>query len=414
MISKSDVDINAFIPFFAEERVPVAFLVPTETGYNKAIMDATYPVRELLKEKGINDYESQGQGPDNKLIVDARFVYSNHLEETKASLYRPITKKGDPRIWFSGLKDYCVPCNLLALFIIDKTIFVVNLSDEKIRNSLLEDNGYAHTIIRHAFNSQSKIVNELLCKLKDIHDEGFVKGIGYGDHNVGDTLESLLKIATNSSVLPDYKGIELKTTRSSFGKAKHKSANHKNTLFSHVPDWNNSRLHNSLEILNEWGYWGYKKGERRFNLSCTVSGKKPNSQGLYLKVDEEKNALINYGKKDNIDLEVVRWDLDVLKEHFSTKHKDTFWIKAESVIKGGSEYFQYNLVKYTSKPNIFLMNKLFDNGIITLDYTIHLKDNGGPRDHGYLFRTEERYFNLIFPEQQIFDLETLDKSKYPH
>ena len=60
------------------------------------------------------------------------------------------------------------------------------------------------------------------------------------------------------------------------------------------------------------------------------------------------------------------------------------------------------------------MNKLLDNGIITLDYTIHLKDNGGPRDHGYLFRTEERYFNLIFPEQQIFDLETLDKSKYPH
>ena len=41
MLSKSDVDINAFIPFFAEERVPVAFLVPTETGYNKAIMDAT-------------------------------------------------------------------------------------------------------------------------------------------------------------------------------------------------------------------------------------------------------------------------------------------------------------------------------------------------------------------------------------
>ena len=73
-----------------------------------------------------------------------------------------------------------------------------------------------------------------------------------------------------------------------------------------------------------------------------------------------------------------------------------------------------DIVKYTSKPNTFLLNKFFDEGIITLDYTLHLKDNGKTRDHGYLFRTEERYFNLIFPEQQIFDLETLDKSKYPY
>ena len=56
--------------------------------------------------------------------------------------------------------------------------------------------------------------------LKDIHDEGFIESIGHGDHNVGDTLESLLGIETNSSILPDYKGIELKTTRSSFGKIK--------------------------------------------------------------------------------------------------------------------------------------------------------------------------------------------------
>ena len=409
MLSKSDIDLNEFIPFFAEERVPVAFLVPTETGYEKSIMDATYSVRELLKEKGINDYEKQGQGPDNKLIVDARFVYADHLEETEASLYRPITKKGDPRIWFYSLKDYCIPCNLLALFVVDKTIFVVKKKKKKIRNSLLDQNGYAHTILIHSFNSQSKIVNELLCKLKDIHDEGFIESIGHGDHNVGDTLESLLGIATNSSILPDYKGIELKTTRSSFGRIKHK-----NTLFSNVPDWKNSRIHNALDLLNEWGYWGDIDGVNRFNLYCTVSGKKPNAQGLYLKVDEERNALVNYGKKDNVDMRVVQWDIDVLKNRLSTKHKETFWIQAESIIRDGKEYFKYNLVKYTSKPNTFLLNKFFDDGIITLDYTLHLKDNGRTRDHGYLFRTEERYFNLIFPEQQIFDLKTLDKSKYPY
>ena len=107
MLKMSDTNIEKFIPLFSETGVPVAFLVPTPTGYEKAIMDATETVRALLKESGTHDYEIQGQGPEAKHLVESYFVHLDGLEETVTSLYRPVTKKGDPRIWFSKLKKYC-------------------------------------------------------------------------------------------------------------------------------------------------------------------------------------------------------------------------------------------------------------------------------------------------------------------
>lgn len=397
----SDISIEQFLPFFAKARIPVAFLVPTPTGYEKSIMDATHPVRRLLKESGIHDYYLQGQGQENKKLIRSFFVHENYLEDTVASLYRPNTKMGDPRIWFKDLKHYCSPKNLLALFIIDENIYVVNLSDEKIRNSLLSEVGFANRIVQHSVDSSNPIVKELLDRLKDIHNEGFIKGIGFGDHNVGDTLESCLGIKTNSSKLPDYKGIELKATRGSFKKSTHSS-----TLFSQVPDWKNSRLKNALQILNEWGYWSEDDlGDRRWNLYCTVACGEPNTQGLYLEVDEAKSALVNYGQKENKPfIEVVKWDIDLLKKRLGEKHKETFWIKAETRIEDGVEYFRYDEVLHTNKPNIHLLEQLFDSRIITLDYAMHKKPDGKSRDHGYLFRIKPENFSLLFPDPQLYRL----------
>jgi|GEM_PF-6763649 len=49
MLSMSDTPILPHIALFSSYGVDVAFLVPTETGYKKSIMDATAPVRELVK-----------------------------------------------------------------------------------------------------------------------------------------------------------------------------------------------------------------------------------------------------------------------------------------------------------------------------------------------------------------------------
>ena len=55
MLAKTDTPIEQFLPVFGSSGVNVAFLVPTETGYEKSIMDATAPVRELLLNEKIHE-----------------------------------------------------------------------------------------------------------------------------------------------------------------------------------------------------------------------------------------------------------------------------------------------------------------------------------------------------------------------
>lgn len=54
MLAMSDIYIDQFFPVFANAGLPVAFLVPTPTGYDKSIMDAIATVRTLLKETDMN------------------------------------------------------------------------------------------------------------------------------------------------------------------------------------------------------------------------------------------------------------------------------------------------------------------------------------------------------------------------
>lgn len=143
MLTMTDTPIERFLPVFAQSGVSVAFLVPTPTGYGKSIMDATAPVRDLLLNTNVHDFETQRQGPESKAMISAHFVNSRSLTDTFASLYRPITKHGDPRIWFQNLRRYCSPCNLLALIVFQGEIFVYNLSDEAISDSLLSG-GFAY------------------------------------------------------------------------------------------------------------------------------------------------------------------------------------------------------------------------------------------------------------------------------
>ena len=130
MLAMSDTPIDQFIPYFAKASVPVAFLVPTPTGYEKSIMDATAPIRQLLFDAQVHDYEAQEQGPSNKVLIPAHFVNYSDVTDSVASLYRPVTKKGDPRIWFSNLRKYCSPCNLLAIVVINKSHFCMQQANQ--------------------------------------------------------------------------------------------------------------------------------------------------------------------------------------------------------------------------------------------------------------------------------------------
>ncbi len=395
MLKVANTSVDDALKLFNGAGVATGLLVPTATGYKKSIMDATLSVRDFLRETGMHEYSTQKQGL--KRYVPANFVLPDNCVKTTASLYRPVTKKGDPRIWFSKLTKYCKPTDLLAMIAHGGELYVFNMSNQDVVQSFGVPGSCPHEILAECAEVMSPEATELLSKLKKIHAQGYVPGIKHGDTDVGMTLENLLGIKPNADKAPDYKGIELKTSRK-LGKAVASiSKNKKVTLFTNIPDWKRSKF-DALGILKTFGY--VENG--RLQLYCTVSNI-TNPQGLYLDAHNEID-LINKAKTDKYTGDVAVWALDVLKTRLAEKHHETFWIQASSRVIDGKEYFQYDFVRHTRKPNTVNLASLFDAGIITLDYAMHIKPNGGVRDHGYLFRTTSEKFPHIFPLERVYDL----------
>lgn len=399
MLSQSNVKIEEVITIFTATGVPFGLLVPTATGYGKSIMDATIGFRDFLLETSIHDYSKQDQGQEAKFLCPAQFVYPDRCVNTKASLYRPKTKKGDPRIWFSGLTKYCKPTDLLVVLAeADGLLSVFNMSNIEVVRAFAIPGTYPHEILLNCANVISPTAEELLGKIVDIHKQGFVKGVSFGDTNVGVTLEHYLGISPNASKHPDYKGIELKSNRGYPDESNNISR--KITLFTNTPDWERSPM-SAEKIVETFGYVG-KHGKQ---LYCTVSNK-INKQGLFLDASDDID-LINKANTPQYSGDVAVWALSELKERLKEKHSETFWVYATVKKQDGVEYFKYDYVKHTRKPNSANLANLFEAGIITLDYSMYIKPSGSVRDHGYSFRTTRGNFKHIFPIEKIYDLEKI-------
>ena len=404
MLAMSDVDIRIFIPIFAQTNIPVAFLVPTPTGYGKSIMDATIPIRELFVNENIHDYSTQGQGQENKKYVTSYFVTETGLYETSASLYRPNTKKGDPRIWFSRLTQYCNPCNLLAISVCNNCIYVFNLSNPQIANSLLQG-GFAFDVLQQIKTAHESVSRELLYKIKAIHDRGFIPSITMGDPGVGDTLEHALGIERNNSRLPDYKGIELKASRTTRNGSSRSST--RTTMFTKTPDEGLTYR----QILDFYGKIQIPRNSNvpRKQIIDTCKTSHPNAYGLQLSVDADNDILnlihvdITSNRLQNVSL----WYFNTLRKALLTKHHETFFVKAESIQQDGIEWFRYHKILHTKNPNASLIGPLIESDIITVDLAAHYNPDGSYKDHGVLFKMFPRDFPLLLSNPIEYDLDQM-------
>lgn len=410
MLAAADTNLERFFPIFASTGVKVAFLSPTPTGYEKSIMDAIGDVRVLLKESGIHDYETQKQGPENKVVIESYFVLKNRLMETSASLYRPVTKKGDPRIWFANLRRYCQPHNLLALIVSDGRIYVINLSDTEIASSLLRYE-FVYQIVKQSVHEADKVSRELLSKILQIHKQGFLPSITPGDPGVGDTLENALGISRNNIAAPDYKGIELKATRLTRGGTARTTT--RVNLFSKVPEEGMSYA----DIVRAYGKWTYnkQKKENRLSLENTTYASHPNSHGLMLAVDGNNDRLFLCHMDENIDPAILRrlsfWHITSLRQQLLTKHRETFWVQAQSETRNGIEWFRYDKIVHTKNPNDSLFASLVESDKIMVDLVAHISENtpNKCRDHGMLFKMWPADLPLLFGNPMIYDLVSMAK-----
>jgi hypothetical protein len=380
------------IKLLTEKSVELCLIEPTENGLKKSIMDATASVRSYLKSKKVHDYELQQQGTNNKILFPSYFIDPYGLISSSASLYRPNTKKGDPRIWFKGLGKYVKANDIFGIIYFQDNLYILNISQLDIQTLL---NSAILNPLQELVNEINQISNsvsdELLAMLNEIASRGPVLSLLDADTSVGFTLETLLGIDRNSAKNPDYKGIELKSFRDT-------RANRK-TLFAQVPDWEKSKFKSSSAILDNFGY---DRGDD-FKLYCTVSSIVRNSQGLKLKMDPKLNQLLENSDIPNIG-DFVVWGLETLHKRLLHKHNETFWVAADPISYDGKSYFQYKKVEHTKKPIVTQFDILLEQGIITLDHLIKRSLSGKVIEKGPLFKIKPRALNLLFPPSQIYDL----------
>jgi MvaI/BcnI restriction endonuclease family len=380
------------ITFLTEKSVEFCLIEPTETGLGKSIMDATGSVRSYLKFKNIHDFERQNQGQESKVQIESFLVETDALNPSVASLYRPNTKNGDPRIWFKGLGNYSKANDILGLIEFDKKLYVLNIT--RLDVGVLLNQTFINPLkeIVDAINSVSnEVADELLRKLRKIAAKGFVPALLNADTAIGRTLEALLGIPMNSSKSPDFKGIELKSYRELRGTRK--------GLFGKTPNWELSKFKSRAEILDNFGYW--EKGI--FRLYNTIRATGRNAQGLILKTNYELDYLVENSDKPHIG-DFLVWELDVLKKALLAKHKETFWIKAESKIENGNEFFLFKAAEHTKNPLIHQLGFLIDMGAITLDYPIKRTPDGSVIDKGCNFKLKPNALDLLFPQSQSYNL----------
>ena len=380
------------IKLLTKNQVSLTLIEPTETGLKKSIMDATGSVRSFLKSENIHDYEKQAQGPNYKVLIPTIIHTGFKTIKSQASLYRPVTKSGDPRIWFYKMTKIAEANDIIAITYFDDSFQIFNLTqldiEALINSSILNP---LQDLIKEINNTESEVAFELLGMLRKIASAGPIPSMVDADTSVGRTLETALGIDINSSKKPDYKGIELKSFR--------KSRTNRKNLFAQVPDWSLSKFKSSAEILNNFGY----EREEDFKLYCTVSAITRNSQGLNLKIDNDIKQLIENSDKPEIG-DFVVWTLDKLHNRLREKHKETFWVEAESTRINDREHFQYKLVEHTKKPITSQFDLLIDQGIITLDHLIKRNSKGKVVEKGPLFKIKPKGIELLFPPSESYSL----------
>lgn len=375
------------IEFLTSKQIEVALIEPTKTGLGKSIMDATSSVRDFLKLKNIHDFSTQRQGPASKAVVDTMIIDTEQTIVTRTSLYRPITKRGDPRIWISKIGSFCSAGDILAVSSFEDRLWIFNLTTLPLRNLFAVQSPFK-TFVDMYLAEEREVSNELVEKIRVIAQKGYIKSPFKGDTAIGRLLETELGIAINSSKDPDYKGIEIKSSRA-------ERQNRKN-LFAQVPDWDISIVKSSRAILDRYGY--LRDGVKR--LYCTVTSRQFNPQTLRLKVDSNNGLLTEYSSRDG---DVVSWRFSNLEQRLLTKHKETFWVEALSKIEDGQEYFKFVKIEHTKDPLASQLGILIHQGQVSLDHLI--KEKGASAvEKGPIFKLKQDSLSLLFPPSEVYVL----------
>lgn len=379
----------------------------TATGLKKSILDATTPMRTYFKENNVHDYELQAQGPENKVTKKTYILTGGKVIESTTSLYRPVTKEGDPRLWIYRLKETTEADDIHAIIAKNPDeLFVLNLTKIDIPHLCETDiDNPIKDLVRGLSDYADIVSEELLYRLLEFKGMWLDTDLR-ADTAIGRQVESLLGIQMNASREPDYKGIELKSFRS-------QRPSIRKNLFCKVPDWDISFLKSGAAIVDKYGYIPEGQTEKcyRNTLRCAS----PNTQNLRLNMNYPDN-LLEIEEDRRIDAETFKkvsdvavWRLQTLHQCLLTKHHETFWIEVDTR-KGdaGQEQFRFNRIEHTRNPNVSQFDILLEQSMITVDLLLGRPkvdfETGRPKKGGdaVSFKIKKSAAGLLFPQSRLY------------
>ena len=152
----------------------------------------------------------------------------------------------------------------------------------------------------------------------------------------------------------------------------------------------------------------YKEAKKRVQLFHELNVTKPNSYDLQIKVDGPKDQLQQLYMASSPPIIDVIWEFPLLKDRLLSKHKETFWVTADTRGRNGGtdEFFYYKKIKHTGNVDQAALPILLDLGVITVDYTIKALPSGAAKDQGYLFKISPNNLDLLFEQVTEYDLQS--------
>ena len=82
-------------------------------------------------------------------------------------------------------------------------------------------------------------------------------------------------------------------------------------------------------------------------------------------------------------------------------YKNLVLVLAETKRKGKYEYFRYSKAILLQELSEETFEKLFNDGLIVWEFRMHIKPDGGVRDHGPGFRISKNHINKLYAKNKI-------------
>lgn len=387
----------------------------TPTMINKNNIDANGLFRSMLLNSGFVDYEKLERGGCNGISTRAKFIKETNEVDVLFKFYRVTNSRGDRRFSIETIKrkwreKEINEGDLLYISVFydleeEPHLFMVNLT-----TNFPDINRIINIVGR---DDISKKYEEIKPVLAEIINGGWYKNSkGKGakaPKDVGDTLESLLSVATNNDPGADIDGlIEIKSKGES---------NTLDTLFTLRPRFDGTPIEaiepkdrNRVSAFAR--YYGYEsdKHPNCNSLYITIGSENApqNNQGFYLDVDEE-NYRVNLIKKSDEKEIAAFWTFEDLKTQLELKHPSTLWVRADEKTEDDIVYFRYTEIEFSRSPQFMTFLALIKSGAITYDwrgYTTKTGDYKG-KNHGNAWRIKPKAKGDLFGEIKIVNVNDL-------